>query len=291
MISILIPVKDYDCCKLAESLHQQGTALGIPFEIILAEDGTSPGLLHLNSPAEALECCRRIICKENIGRARIRNLLAREAEHPYLIFIDSDAVVENSMFIANYVEALKESRVVCGGLYHAPTLPDESCTLRYKYEKNADKKRDAATRSKAPYDKFTTFNFAIEKELFLQIQFNEKITRYGYEDALFGRELEKAGAVISHIDNTLLHNGLENNEQFLKKTELSLETLASIKEHIGSTPLLRAVEKLRRYRMTWLFMAYWRSSRKSLRSNLLGSNPSLKKFNIYKLGYYISIAS
>ena len=288
MISILIPTKNYDCHLLIEELHKQGEVLGVPFEILVAEDGTETGLIHLNSIADNLEHCRRIVKKENIGRAAIRNLLANEAQYCNLIFIDCDAVAERNGFLKDYLDALKTSNVVCGGLYHADELPDRYCTLRYKYEKKADKLRDAATRNKAPYDKFTTFNFAIKKTIFTSILFDTAITGYGYEDALFGKELEKRNIRITHIDNPLLHCGLEKNEIFLAKTEQALRNLATIKESIGNTPLIAVAKKLKRYHIVWLFMLYWRFRRKSLRKNLLGSNPSLEKFNIYKLGYYIT---
>ena len=104
----------------------------------------------------------------------------------------------------------------------------------------------------------------------------------------FGKELEKRNIRITHIDNPLLHCGLEKNEIFLAKTEQALRNLATIKESIGNTPLIAVAKKLKRYHIVWLFMLYWRFRRKSLRKNLLGSNPSLEKFNIYKLGYYIT---
>lgn len=289
MLSILIPTKDYDCHLLIEELHKQGEVLGVPFEILVAEDGTETGLIHLNSIADNLEHCRRIVKKENIGRAAIRNLLANEAQYCNLIFIDCDAVAERNGFLKDYLDALKTSNVVCGGLYHADELPDRYCTLRYKYEKKADKLRDAATRNKAPYDKFTTFNFAIKKTIFTSILFDTAITGYGYEDALFGKELEKRNIRITHIDNPLLHNGLEENAIFLTKTEQALNNLVAIREKIGSTPLTVAAEKLDSCHFTWLFMLYWRGCRNCLRKNLLGNHPSLWNFNIYKLGYYISL--
>lgn len=290
MISILIPVKDYDCHLLVEELHKQGEELGVPYEILVGEDGTSSDNLRLNIAAEILPNCRRIIREKNIGRSNIRNLLAIEAKHPYLIFIDCDAMVEKKDFVKCYLETVTEWDVVCGGLYHADELADKRCTLRYKYEKNADKHRDAATRNIAPYDKFSTFNFAISKELFMSIFFDSNIVGYGYEDTLFGKELERRKASIKHIDNRLLHNGLEDNATYLAKVEQSIETLAGISDKIGTTPLLNAVQKLKRWHMTKPFMAYWRCNRERLRKNLLGNTPSLKKLNIYKLGYYISIS-
>ena len=290
MISVLIPVKNFNCSALIEELHNQGEALDCPYEILIAEDGTESSSLHLNEVADKLSNCRRIVKKENIGRAGIRNILATEAQFPHLIFIDCDAIVEKEDFLATYATELKHHKVICGGLYHADSAPDKRCTLRYKYEKEADKTRDAQTRNKAPHDRFTTFNFAIDRELFNSILFDTSITRYGHEDTLFGKELEKRNIGIHHIENRLLHSGLEDNAVFLTKTEQALSTLYEIREKIGSTPLLETVNKLNRYHLTGLFMKYWKCKRESLRKNLLGDSPSLFKFKIYKLGYYISLS-
>lgn len=289
MLSILIPTKDYDCHILIKELHKQGESLGLPYEIIIGEDGTAEKNLLLNTMVDSLTHCRRIIKINNIGRAAIRNLLAKEARYPNLIFIDCDAVVEKDDFLRSYAEALKKCDVVCGSLYHAKEQPDDECSLRYRYEKEADKQRDAVTRSKAPYDKFTTFNFAIKKDIFTSILFNESITRYGYEDALFGKELERRGIPIRHIDNKLLHSGLESNAVFLAKSEQALATLLTIEDRMRSTPLLAALRKLRALHLESIFMIYWNLRKESFRKNLLGRKPSLLKFKIYKLGYYISL--
>lgn len=289
MLSILIPTKDYDCHILVEELHKQGESMGLPYEIIIGEDGTAEENLRLNAIADSLAHCRRIIKKTNIGRAAIRNLLAKESRYANLIFIDCDAVVENNRFLSLYANALATDSVVCGGLYHAKEQPDDRCSLRYRYEKEADKLRGATTRSKAPYERFATFNFAIKKDLFTSILFDESIIRYGHEDTLFGKELERRGVGILHIDNPLLHNGLEDNAVFLAKSELALETLFTIEDKMGSTPLLSAVRKLRALHFESIFMIYWNLRKESLRRNLLGKKPSLTKFKIYKLGYYISL--
>lgn len=287
MISVLIPAKDYCCKQLIEELHKQGEELQVPFEILIGEDGTSPENLQLNMSAEVLPFCRRIIRTENIGRANIRNLLALEARFENLLFIDCDAIVEKDNFLAAYITALNDAEVVCGGLYHTNKLPGKEYTLRFKYEKKADKSRSATIRSTAPYDKFTTFNFAIHKELFTSIFFNTEITQYGYEDTLLGKELEKRNANILHIDNPLLHNGIEDNATYLSKVEQSIKTLISIKEEIASTPLLDCAAKLQRYHLAGLFLFLWKATQKQMRRNLLGKNPSLKILNIYKLGFFL----
>lgn len=289
MISILIPTKDYDCHSLVEELHRQCEKSGFPYEILLGEDGTSATNLQKNIIADTLPYCRRIINESNIGRANIRNQLANNAKYPYIIFIDSDAVVEKQDYIKSYINALKSHDVVCGGLYHCKHNDNKELSLRFKYERKADKKRDAATRSIRPYNNFTTFNFAIRKELFLSILFNSQIEEYGYEDVLFGKELERRGINILHIDNKLLHNGLEENNIFLKKTKQSIKTLVQIEDLIVDTPLLNTSRKINKLHIEGLFIFMWNIFHKIIKKNLLGSNPNLTLFNIYKLGLYYTI--
>ena len=286
MLSILIPTKDYNCRLLVEELVRQGERLGVPYEILIGEDGSSFEAIEQNRPISQLAGCRIIEYRVNQGRARIRNRLAEEAQYENIIFIDSDAIVEKKDYLAAYLHALQRSEIVCGGLYHPVFIPSPDCTLRYKYEKNADRKRLASVREKQPYNDFSTFNFAIKRELFLSVRFDENIAEYGYEDTLFGHRLKEQGYFIKHIDNPLLHTGLESNKQYLVKIEQSLKTLYSIREDIDTTPLLAAYRRVRRVGMVPFAAWIWKLSQKLLRSNLMSESPSLFLFKLYKLGYY-----
>ena len=286
MLSILIPTKDYNCRILIEELSRQGERLNVPYEILLGEDGSSYESIEQNRPLEQLPKCRIIEYRENQGRARIRNRLAEEARYENLIFIDSDAIVEKKDYLETYLAALQCCDIVCGGLYHPVIIPSPDCTLRYKYEKDADKKRPASVREKNPYNNFSTFNFAIKRTLFLSVRFDENITEYGYEDTLFGHQIKAFGYPIKHIDNPLLHTGLESNRLYLKKIEQSLKTLYTIREDIDTTPLLMAYRRLRKVRMVAFYAWLWRSTQTILYDNLMGEKPSLFVFKLYKLGYY-----
>lgn len=289
MLSILIPTKDYECRNLVETLHRQGTALGRPFEIIVGEDGSSPRGLSFNAPLAQLPHCRIIAQQQNVGRARIRNILAQEARGKDILFIDSDAVAEHDDILQLYSQVLAESPVVCGGLYHPEAPLTSSCTLRHRYERAADKHRSAKERSRAPYDKFTTFCFAIRRELFLDIKFDERIINYGYEDTIFGYELRRRGVPVKHIDAPLMHIGLESNKVYLAKVEESLRTLTQLEESIAPTALLRFYNRLKKWHLTSITAAAWRALRPILRVNLLGRHPSLTLLNIYKIGYYCNL--
>ena len=289
MLSILIPTKDYSCRTLVESLHRQAESAGIAYEIIVGEDGSLPNNIALNAPLAQMSNCRIIVQQKNVGRSKIRNILAQEAHGRNILFIDSDAVVEQSNILQLYSEALEENPVVCGGLYHSDTPLTSICTLRHRYEPTPDKRRSAEERNKAPYDRFTTFCFAIRRELFLEIQFDESIKNYGYEDTLFGYELRRKGVAIKHIDAPLLHIGLESNKVYLAKVEESLHTLLQLQEKIAPTTLLKCYTRLKSMHLTGRGVLIFVRKEGMLRANLLSKHPSLTILNFYKIGYYCSI--
>ena len=291
MLSVLIPTYNYDCSELVESLCQKGRELSGGFELIVVDDASSDDAVRLAvDRLRQIPSVRVFHNLENQGRAKGRNLLAKEAKGDILLFIDSDALVPLEFSLKTYVAALSQTDVVCGGLRHPDVNPCPQSTLRFKYEKEADKTRSADIRNKTPYQQISTFSLMVKKDLFLSILFDEQCTDYGYEDTLFGAELERRGAKVLHIDNPLIHNGLEPNDVFLDKTELALHTLKKLEPRMKHhSRLLHTVDKLRQWHLAWLASVAYKLFRRPLRNNLLGKNPSLKAFSFYKLGYFLSL--
>ncbi|MBQ2969654.1 MAG: glycosyltransferase family 2 protein [Bacteroidaceae bacterium] len=292
MLSILIPTYDYDCRHLVNDLHGQAEQAGIKYEIIVADDA-SPTYIYKerNREINRLSHCRFIELAENVGRARIRNRLADEAQYEWLLFMDCDAEVISPTFLTDYL-CHTDAEVICGGLCHADTLPSPTVSLRYAYEKRADKRRPARYRSASPYEQFTSFNFLILQKLFQTIRFDETIYDYGHEDTLFGIALQHRRAVIRHIDNPLRHVGLENNCLFLEKTRLALRNLASMEGIMqGHSSLINAYRQLCRFRLQGLVAAWFCKHEQRLVAHLTGLSPHLIMFFIYKLGYYCAIKS
>ena len=291
MLSILIPTRDYTCYQLVADLHEQAEGLGIPYEILVAEDGSRSQVnIIANHKITELSHCRHIVNKENVGPANIRNLLAREATYGWILFIDSDAKVEKPDFLATYYQHIGKADVVVGGLLHQQENHDPHRSLRFKYEKEADGHRSAAERSLQPYSKFTTFNFMMRRSTFLCILFDKNCREYGYEDALFGVELKKRGISILHIDNPLIHTGLDTNERFLEKSEQALRTLKALggrmeqHSHVG-----RAYQRLCKWHLGGVVSGLHAMFGGLLKRNLLSAHPVLLFFSLYKLGYYASL--
>ena len=288
-ISILIPVFNWDCSLLLTDLHRQGCRLGVPFEILVADDCSTARFRNVETAA-GLEHCRYIGLEENVGRAAIRNMLAMESQYDELLFLDCDGRVRSECFLADYMAAADLAQVVCGGVIHPDSMPAPGVELRYRYERKADEKRSAAYRSLNPYARFTPFSFMISRELFLEIKFDESFREYGYEDVLFGLELERRQATVLHIDNPMEHLGLESNEVYLKKTGQAVRNASDHMDTIGSgSELLKHFSRLEKCGMLWVPRLVWRLFHEPMKRNLLGNKPSLKVFSLYKLCYLCSI--
>lgn len=290
MLSILIPTYNYDCRRLVSDLHQQAELAGIAYEIIVADDASpKPIYKEKNREINTLLHCRLIELPKNVGRARIRNRLADEAQYEWLLFMDCDAEVISPTFITDYLRHT-DAEVVCGGLCHADILPSPTVSLRYAYEKRADKRRAARYRERKPYEQFITFCFMVRASVFHTIRFDDSITEYGHEDTLFGIELEKRGVDIRHIDNPMCQGGIETNEEFLKKTRAALRNLASMESSMqGHSSLLSAYGLLKKFRLQHLAAHWFINQEQRLTQQLTGPSPRLPLFFVYKLGYFCAI--
>ncbi len=216
-LSILIPTFNQDCTQLVHDLLEQ---LPQDAEIIVADDGsTAIPIRDSNASIAELPQCRYWQAKMNLGRAKIRNLLAEMAQGEWILFIDSDAQVRSKDYIASYLKLTDGNQVICGGTGNFDSCPSKEKALRYKYEVHAERKRTLKERRRHPYAQFTTFNFMIQRELFMQIRFCNEICDYGHEDSLFGLELKDRKIPVLHIDNKLIHTGLENTPSYLRKVK------------------------------------------------------------------------
>lgn len=292
MLSVLIPTYNYRCYTLVADLREQLEREQCPYEIIVADDGSRDRVsIIANLKINELSNCRYIRLEKNLGRSGIRNFLIDEARGEWLLFMDSDARVVNTNFISRYLAASEgKEDVIVGGLTNPESLPSPEVTLRYFYEKAAESERGAQYRQQHPYDRFSTFNFMARKEVLSQIRFSTECKDYGWEDYLLGKELEKEGKTILHIDNPLMHMGIENNNIYLHKTEVALRTLHSLPaQQAETTRIGHAAATVRKMHLTGLVRHTYSLLHPFMHRNLLGTKPNMTIFAFYKLGYYCSL--
>lgn len=293
-LSILLPSYNNCCAELVAALQRQAEAAarktGLDYEIIVGDDGsTDTSAVERNKAIDSLPRCRYIIRKKNTGRAAIRNFLAREARCEWLLFIDSDMTLHNGKLIDNYINTETEGAIYGGYEIRG----DETLlrgNLRYKYEKSASRNNSATERRRSQYDKFHISNFAIRRAVMLAHPLDERITRYGHEDLLFGKTLELSGIRITHIDNPVTFEDFETNADFMAKTEESVAMLCELENELRDfSNIIKLTERLERLRLTPAVRLFYKIFSNRLKSNLTGNKPSVLLFNIYKLGMFCTI--
>jgi glycosyltransferase involved in cell wall biosynthesis len=290
-ISMLIPVYNYDIVALVHSM--KGAIGKVPqfIEILIGDDGSSAEYREKYRSLED-DSVRVIISKRNIGRAAIRNRLALEAKGDFLLFIDADTMLTGTaeVYILSWLPLMKASRVLCGGtLYHKSPPGDPDKLLRWKYGIHKEQ-RKASERNKHPNASFSTFNVLFDKSVFSKIRFNEELKQYGHEDTLMGYQLKKAGIEILHIDNGLMHEGLESNKEFLNKTKLGIENLSRLYDAVTdkkafseTVKLLKIYNILSFLRITLILAGIFIRYRDRMEIRLDSSKVSLRLFGFYKI--------
>lgn len=296
MLSILIPVYNYNIVDLVTELHRQAVRVAIPFEIIVLDDGSSELLRDQNKDVENLPGVQFFELGKNIGRSGIRNRLADMARYSTLLFMDCDSEVPSDNYIESYLPYCGQEMVVCGGRIYNPDPPDEpEYLLRWLYGIKREQ-RPFTIRNLNPYRSFMTNNFTIAKTIFLQIQFDETIIHYGHEDTLFGLELKKIGVPVKHINNPLCHIGLEIAREFLRKTAEAIENLVILlhdgkilNEDIKDIRLLKAYRFIKKFNLVNIYLFFYDFIANAVMRNLLGSNPGIFAFELYKLSLISSL--
>jgi glycosyltransferase involved in cell wall biosynthesis len=293
MISILIPIYNFDTRKFITDLQCQAVDLKIDFEIVLVDDCSLQEFRTLNKTLSELPGVRYIQLEKNIGRSKIRNFLVSQSKYEKLLFADCDSETTDKYFIKNYIKTSQKADVVCGGTeYRKSDLKNKTIVFRVKY----GIVREAISltlRQKYPYQAFKTNNFLISKSVFKSIQFDEKLTEYGHEDTLFGCELARKNIAILHINNPLFHVGLETAEVFLEKTRKGLKNLNYITENYNYPELYSDIKLLRTAKNLKLFTPLIKLGflvfKKKIEILLKSTNPNIFVFDLYKLGFYMSI--
>jgi glycosyltransferase involved in cell wall biosynthesis len=289
-LSVLIPVYNRPVGRLVHSLHEQAAAWPAPVEILLLDDGSAEEFKEMNRPLAALPLVQYQELPHNVGRAAIRNQLAQAAQYEWLLLLDNDSLLPDAQFLAHYAAAREQASVLIGGTCYEATPPaDSNLYLRWLYGQ-AREARPATTRQPAPYAQLTINNALIQAAVLRRCPLDERLTEYGHEDTRFGLQLAAAKVPVLHLDNPVLHDGLEPAATFLAKSEAAVRNLARVYRQDGlgtDSRLLQMALRLRKLGLAPAAAASLAAAEPLLRRNLLGSSPRLRNFDLLKLRWLL----
>ena len=290
MLSILIPIYNFNVVQLVKDLHFQSSQTGTPFEILCFDDDSQVFYKEQNRELKDLPGVTYRELQSNIGRSKIRNQLAEASQYDNLLFLDCDSALPNDDFVKKYIIHIENYHVVYGGRIYDqyPPLTKDKYFRWYYGRKRESTNVDFRLRN--PYKSFMTNNFLIHKKAFLSIRLNENIQGYGHEDTMFGIRLKENSVAIKHINNPVVHIGLEDFEEYMEKTTEGLKNLLFISGFVDLTNTVRLYRFLtltKKYRIYNLVDNVEKGLERIILRNLQGNRPILRGFDLFKLGRLI----
>ncbi len=289
MLSILIPIYNYDVTQLVNDLLEQCKGLDTPTEIICYDDNSQPLYEAANAWMTNDSDVVYKVLPKNVGRSAIRNLLAKAASYPFLLYLDCDSGIISKDFIQQYLTHIAEDHLICGGRNYAPLPPENiSHKLHWLYGSKRET-RSLQYRQNNPIKYFHTNNFVIPISAFGSLSFDESIRSYGYEDLVLAEMATSNGLTIKHIDNPIQHMELHDDSEFLSKTQAAVKNLIKLNQKglYFNSKLEKAAYWLGKLGLGGLYRWYYDKNRHHITSNLKSEHPSLRKLDMYKLNVYL----
>lgn len=287
MLSILVPLYNYNVRPLISALSKALESNDISYEILCFDDASTIAF-EANQRLTDFPNVRYRLLDKNIGRSRIRNRLAAEAQYDWLLFLDADILPKNNHFIAQYLDNLIDGpKVICGGIQYRPEDANDENSLRYLYGSQVEA-RSAEIRNKHPFKWFSAANVLMAKSVFSSVRFFGELQDYGMEDTLFAVQLSKRGISVKHIENPVWHLGLESNAVYLEKTKKAVENLFFLYQNQLISPadsrLLQTALNLKKWKLSKVFKKLFEIQKEGITKNLLYGKPKLFRYNYYRLG-------
>lgn len=277
MLSIVIPVYNYNILPLVAQLHREASALPIVFEILVCDDASTQ-VFHQHQ-IEGFSHTRWFSNSANQHVAYTRNRLLNEAQYPWILLLDADVLPLSPTFIQNYLTLIEQGLFFQGGFtYVAPhALAHQS--LRYTYGQTIEQYKHLHSCCNL---------FFNQREL--QLQFDDTITGYGYEDTLFFLTLAKRNIEVIRTANQVVHHSSESNQTYLERSKQACWGLVNLiqqgKIHPREVQLSHLYHQLAKYHFTFMLSVLDALVGRCIQRNLQGKKPSMIGFKWFKLLEY-----
>lgn len=291
-LSICIPTFNTDVFKLVTEIRTQCEIAGIEYEILIVDDAsTSLEILSKNEELKVINNVQLIRNEVNLGRTETRKKAAELVKFNWVLFLDADVVPTSDNFIVNYVNSINSKYKVIVGGYSYCNTKELGRGFRWNYGK-AREEASAEVRNTKPYGYVFSGNILVEKNTFLESNFKEDSKLYGM-DIFFSYQLFVNKIPVLHIDNPIIHEGLDENDVFFKKSLLSVKSrfdyLKDLPEIGKVNPLLKHYKKLDQFGLTKIVGSLFKIVESRLNKRIVCDDPNLFLFDLYRLGYICTL--
>src|SRR5690606_8376990 len=136
--------------------------------------------------------CRLLRPESNLGRSRIRNLLARAARGGHLLYLDGDMRLGDSGFLRAWLDLIapesepgpegKPVEAAFGGFEMPEPDGGGAAYALHVYDSRRSHCLSAAERARAPAKYTYTSNLLVHRDLMLACPFGEEFAGWGWED-------------------------------------------------------------------------------------------------------------
>ena len=222
-ISIIIPTwkRKSKILRILNVLKKQ--KINKSFEIIISDSNT----LGLHKSLKDYKKKNRNINLKYLNTNKNSNALKRNlgikiSRGKYIIFLDDDCLPEKN-FLCKYIsqfKSLDDNSILCGSVKYQSRYINKNNFIKYRqsrhfiFTKNKFKKKDQLNP-----EKVVTMNMAFKKTKKIEKTkyFNEKFSKYGFEDYEFAYRLIRQGFKIFPTKVYIIHLDERNLRDYLNK--------------------------------------------------------------------------
>ena len=288
MISVLIPLYNYNIQPLIDNLQKQLEGIKSDWEILISDDA-SDSKFRLQNLAYIQKLNESNILlfqhKINVGNGPNRNYLIDKANFDWLLFLDADVLPVTNNFISVYIHEMKttEQDIIAGNIFYDNNNPLPHL-LRWKYGKKKEQV-SFLKRKKHPILNVRGANFAIKKLVAQNLNFPILRAKYGLVDTRFFLQFKPNQIYV--IENPVYHLGIEENTVYLQKTRQAVtNALYLMKNDYELSKMITLISKYKKIRVFNKVLSYlYTLIHKPLETNLLSTTPSVTLFQLYKILY------
>jgi len=252
-LSVLIPFFRHDPCDLLGLLDEEAAAVDGSVEVVLLDDGSGDEALSARVEAAVVAAalpCRLITLRDNQGRSKGRNRLARAARAGGFLFLDSDMRPDHRRFLQTWADLVaREDPPVAFGGFSLLQAPDEP---RFGVHRALAARSECVPytdRARQPEKYVYTSNLLVRRDVFEAEAFDAAFTGWGWEDVEWAMRVARRFRVI-HLDNPATHMGLDTVEALAAKYEQSAPNFARVvarhPDIVSGYPSYRAARLLKR---------------------------------------------